>query len=247
MKKGIIISLIFFFLSFSLFADEVIVFQTFADGTETIEYYSDDQIRISLVSRLRNGVLQMFDRSLEDIDSFESDDIYELESEENNERISMLEAYNSKDGACAFRALLGIAETRAGLNLTMDQLSKAREMYFGSSTSRNWWVTTRRSDGQTQGANYALEDVINIGLELLDSSERVIFIQRIGSPPNEKNIPAGTQATFISVRDNTSSTYHHFLEGDENGNMIYDPLHILHYFKTKTIVRFDAVRFYTPD
>ncbi|MCL2720316.1 MAG: hypothetical protein FWD47_03135 [Treponema sp.] len=163
-----------------------------------------------------------------------------------NERISMRVAFNNNDGACAFRVLLSIAETRVGQNLTLEQLIKAREMYYGSTTNRNWWVTIRRSDGQTQGSNNALEDVINIGLELLESSERAIVISRVMASPGRNNIPAGTQASFIRVGSISTSSYH-FLEGDENINMIYDPLDSLDYFKHRIILGFDAIRFYTPD
>ncbi|MCL2800625.1 MAG: hypothetical protein FWD28_02580 [Treponema sp.] len=163
-----------------------------------------------------------------------------------NERISMREAFNNNDGACAFRVLLGIAETRVGQNLTMEQLIKAREMYYGSTTNRNWWVTIRRSDGQTQGSNNALEDVINIGLELLESSERAQLIRRVTASPGRNNIPAGTQASFIRVGSVSTSNYH-FLEGDANVNMIYDPLDSLNYFKNRTIITFDAISFFTPE
>jgi len=168
------------------------------------------------------------------------------EQEIENERITMQEAYNNRDGACAFRALLGIAETRFGRNLTLEQLIKAREMYYGSTVNRNWWVTIRRSDGQTQGSNNALEDVINIGLELLGSNERALLIRRVTASPTSRNIPPGTQATFIRVSSVSTSNLH-FLEGDADGNMIFDPLDALDFFKTKTIIAFDAIRFYTPE
>ncbi|MCL2808667.1 MAG: hypothetical protein FWD24_01235 [Treponema sp.] len=167
-------------------------------------------------------------------------------TEHGTERISMREAFNNNDGACAFRVLLGIAETRVGQNLTLEQLIKAREMYFGSTTNRNWWVTIRRQDGQTNGSNNALEDVINIGLELLESNERAQIIQRITTSPNRSNIPAGTQASFIRVGSISTSSYH-FLEGDADINMIYDPLDSLGFFRHNIILTFDAIRFYIPD
>ncbi|MDR2542213.1 MAG: hypothetical protein LBC80_02010 [Treponema sp.] len=159
-------------------------------------------------------------------------------------RISIQEAFNNKDGACAFRALLGIAETRVGHNLTLDQLNEARRMYYGNTRNINWWVIIRRSDDQIQGANNALEDVINIGLELLGSKERALFIRRISASP-DNNIPTGTQATLVRVRAVSTSNFH-YLEGDANGTMIYDPLDNLNYWKNRTINRFDAIRFFTP-
>ena len=268
MIKYLTLGLVFFFPSFSLFGNENYIDQIIEntieitnnysngseDGFEIIDNYSSDQERKKLISRLRNRIKNKKTSRLNDGDFDENneDDINELlsgsDDEENPiERISMLIAFDSKDGACAFRALLGIAETRVGKNLTLDQLTKAREMYYGSATSRNWWVIIRRADGRTQGANHALEDVINIGLELLDSNEKAKFIQRILAPPDDKNIPAGTQATFIRVSEISSSTNYHFLEGDENGIKIYDPLDSLEYFKKQTIVGFDAIRFVTPD
>jgi len=162
------------------------------------------------------------------------------------ERISMQTAFDNNDGACAFRALLGIAETRVGRNLTLNQLVKAREMYYGSTTSRNWWVNHRRADGKIQGSNGALTDVINIGFELLNHNEKAIFIRRISGAPDATNIPAGTEATFVRVRAVSTSNFH-YLEGDANGNMIYDPLHALSNYINRPINRFDAIGFYTPD
>jgi hypothetical protein len=140
--------------------------------------------------------------------------------------------------------MLGIAETRVGQNLTINQLNEARLMYYGSKTNINWWVTHRRRDGHIQGSSNALEDVINIGFELLGSDERALFIRRISSPP-ANNIPEGTQATIIRVRAISTSNFH-YLEGDADGNMIFDPLNNLNYYRTKTINRFDAIRFFTP-
>ena len=256
MKKNITAGIVFFFLIFSVYGygnDDIL-----ADKEDNIidnPEYSEDQIfddnsnpvieRKPIFSFLRRNRTSSDDNILEE----ESPDLLAIDSVEDEEsareRISMQVAFNNDDGACAFRALLGIAETRTGQNLTFDQLNEAREMYYGSARNRNWWVTIRRADGKTQGSSHALEDVINIGLELLGSNERALFVKRVGSPPNN-NIPAGTQATFIRVAASTSSNSH-FLEGDANGNMIYDPLHALERYKSRTITRFDAIRFHTPE
>jgi len=217
MKKDITLGIVFFFLLFFLYGNEAFPVPANEEALE--------EILISL----------------------DYDDICQLDDDEGPiERISMQEAFNNRDGPCAFRALLGIAETRVGRNLTLEQLVKAREMYYGSTRSNNWWVTIRRADGQTQGATSALEDVINIGLELLNSNERAIHIRRVAAAPNSRNIPSDTQATFIRVSAVSTSNFH-FLEGDANGNKIYDPLHLLDYHKTKTIIGFDAIGFRTPE
>jgi len=268
MQKKTAMGIVLFFLSFSLYGNEDFLFEENEDEIEIIDSNSGNRRKRTLFPRLRNRMQQRLDRALEDIDSSESyvipallklgtavnfsyEEISQLQFIIDNagnidDRISMQEAYNNKDGACAFRALLGIAETRVRQNLTLDQLVKAREMYYGSIRSNNWWVVIRRADGRTQGASNALEDVINIGLELLESNERALFINRFAASPDDTNIPRGTQATFIRVSSVSTSNYH-FLEGDANGNVIYDPLHNLDYFLRKDIIGFDAIRFFTPD
>jgi len=157
-------------------------------------------------------------------------------------RISMQEAYNTEDGPCVFRALLAIAETRTVINLTKDQLITARIMYFGSAPVNDWTVNINRSDVKTQGSTLASEDVIKIGLELLGSNEKAERIARVIPSPDDKKLPAGTQATLIQVSA-ASSSGHHFLEGDANGNMIYDPLNRIERYINRTITRFDAFIF----
>ena len=149
-------------------------------------------------------------------------------------RISMQDAFGSDDGPCMFRALLGIAETRAGRPLNQEQLNRARRMYYGRTDNTLWWVNSHRADGG-EIANSVLADVINIGLELLIHNERVEFIDRTEPP----NIPPGTQATIIGV----PATPYHFLEGDAMGNMTYDPLHDLDTYINRRVIRIDAFRF----
>jgi hypothetical protein len=137
--------------------------------------------------------------------------------------------------------ILGIAETRAGRPLNQEQLNRAREMFYGTNQT-GWGVFDPRADGLNP-SRYVLADVINIGLELLGINERALFIDRFEFSPGN-NIPAGTQATLLRVPG--IDPYHHFLEGDAMGNMIYDPLHDLESYINRTINRFDAFSFYTP-
>jgi len=153
-------------------------------------------------------------------------------------RISMQDAFGSDFGPCLFRALLAIAETRAGRPLNQEQLNAAKEMYYGDDLN-NWRVANRRADALIGEASNAFEDVINIGLELLEHNERAGFIVRTEFP--NINIPPGTQATIIGVPG--IDPYHHFLEGDAMGNMIYDPLHDLDTYINRRVIRIDAIRF----
>ncbi len=157
-------------------------------------------------------------------------------------RTSMVEAFGTNDGPCMFRALLGIAETRAGRALSQSELDTARERYFGSTNNNSWGVRTRRSDGKGDSMGTALGDVINIGLELLGSEERAIYIEQVKSI---NNLPEDTQATIIGVNAN-SSTGSHFLEGDAMGNMTFDPLDNIDNYRNLAVERIDAFRFDTP-
>jgi len=115
-------------------------------------------------------------------------------------------------------------------------------MYFGRTDNSIWWVDIPRSDVKILRG--PLVDVIDIGLELLESNFRAEFIERLFPTPDDKILPSGTQATLIRVSASSSSG-HHFLEGDANGNMIYDPLHRLDAYRNRTITRFDAFKFIT--
>jgi len=223
MKKGIIFGIIFFFLLTFLYGNEISPAPLSEELIENLIRILNDEV-CEQEAGIENEVIQNDESPIE--------------------RISMLEAFNNRDGACAFRVLLAIAETRVGKNLTLEQLVRARGMYYGSTRSNNWWVTIRRADGLTQGANSALEDVINIGLELLGSDERARHLRRIIESPASSNIPSGTQATFIRVGAVSTSNFH-FLEGDADGNIIYDPLHSLDYYIGVDIIGFDAIGFFT--
>jgi len=155
-------------------------------------------------------------------------------------RISMQDAFNSDDGPCTFRSLLGIAESRVGRNLTMSELNKARKKYYGSNENSDWTVDIGRADGKNLSGT-PLADVINIGLELLGSKERASYINK----EDPLSIPEGTQATLLRIDADTSSGYH-FLEGDANGNKIFEPLQRMDDYKDSPVNRISSFKFYTP-
>ncbi|MCL2802257.1 MAG: RHS repeat-associated core domain-containing protein [Treponema sp.] len=158
-------------------------------------------------------------------------------------KISMIDAFGTDDGPCIFRALLGIAETRGGRSLTQGELATARRMFYGSNNNTNWRVKGARADGLNPSRNI-VEDVINIGLELIGSSERASLIYRGTTLPNNE-ILQRTHAMLLQVTvGSESSSGVHFLEGDTRGNMIFDPLDNIDRYRSMPISRYDAFEFY---
>jgi RHS repeat-associated protein len=141
-----------------------------------------------------------------------------------NTRISMTSAYNTNYGPCVFRALLAIAETRAGKNLTRAQLNEARSRYY---TNNEWQVRSQA-------------DVITLGLELLGSKEKAEWLGQVLSA---EQIPGGTQATMIRREiPGDKDGNQHAAEGDARGNFLYDPLG-KDTMTGKKIVQYDCYKF----
>ena len=147
-------------------------------------------------------------------------------------RISMVDAYNAGTGPCMFRALLGIAETRTGQTLTQAQLHEARDRFYGTTPFDDWSV---------EEPHGLLQDVINIGMELLGSDERAIWTGRVDSI---NKIPEGTQATILGRQGIDSPDGFHFGEGDAMGNLLFDPLG-RDTFEGQSIIRVDTFKFHT--
>jgi hypothetical protein len=147
-------------------------------------------------------------------------------------RYSMQEAFGSKYGPCTFRSLLAIAESRAGKNLTKENLNEAREKFYGSTSNTNWFVSAERG-GQVK--------VINIGLGLLGVNEIASHLG--GSTSSPHAIPTGTQATMVRREiPGDKDGNMHCAEGDAMGNFVWDSLG-KNTFAGKNIVQIDCFGF----
>ena len=127
------------------------------------------------------------------------------------DRITMQDAFGTHDGPCTFRALLGIAETRARQNLTYDQLIEARDRFYRQlPVSRGDWFVSSELGGHL--------GVINIGFDLLRHDEEAVSLRDSIYTSSGLPIPPHTQATMLRVPGP------HMAEGDARGNLVWDPL-----------------------
>jgi RHS repeat-associated protein len=125
-----------------------------------------------------------------------------------SDRITMQEAYETDVGPCMFRALLALAETRTGQNLTKDQLQAARDDLMGTGVDGEWGVLNSVA-------------VVNKGFELLGSN---LTARQIERNITDGVLPEGTEATLIHRSPSATRNYQHWGEADARGNLVYDPL-----------------------
>jgi hypothetical protein len=130
-------------------------------------------------------------------------------------KLSMTEAGLPDVGPCTFRALLGIAETKAGKYLTADEIKETANWAFANgkmvtSGENKWYV------------NYPTGDIITKGLSVLGITKGARWIVRKeGLALND--LPSDAEASLIKTNKNLYG-YVHFAEGNEKGQLIFDPV-----------------------
>ena len=155
-------------------------------------------------------------------------DLWGLTASDNiSNRLSMQEAFGTDYGPCVFRTLLALAETREGRDLTMDEITRARQEFYGNNTS---WEVSGNLGGW--------EGAINKGLEILGSNESAKYL---GSVMSTDDIPEGTQATMLRLPPDAWGNMHRG-EGDASGNLMWDPLGY-DTFTGNEIIQIDAFEF----
>jgi hypothetical protein len=147
-------------------------------------------------------------------------------------KLSMKEAGLPEIGPCAFRALLAVAETRSGKNLTrLEVLAVTKNLQEKKVVSSNWNV----------GANKL--EIINASLEMLGHNERAVSYTQGHSPENV--IPGDVDATIIHTMSNNPGNnkhYEHFAEGNLKGDLLWDPVGF-DTFNGAIIDRVDYIKF----
>lgn len=122
-----------------------------------------------------------------------------------------------KVGPCFVMSLFGIAQTRTGKNMSATQIKKG----FKDLENNNIIRMDPKAEYYVQNS----EAVVNYALNILGSDENCRWIDRDEnlSKDNLPKVLVGTQATTIYDSKNKHNCQH-FVEGDDKGNFLWDPL-----------------------
>ena len=123
-------------------------------------------------------------------------------------RLSYPDAGLPAVGPCTYRVCLAIAETRAGKNLSAEQIVQGVEDLREAGTLKGWYVNSTT-------------DVINYGLSISGSEYKAKFISRSEDFDKNPVVPKGAQASLVKTKKNIYG-HEHYGEGDSQGNVIWD-------------------------